>query len=77
MSETQKRENIGQALKYSGCMRAHGITSFPDPIVSNGGTGVGFRVNRPDTNSPQFQAAAQACREFEPGLAGQLAGGTP
>jgi hypothetical protein len=75
MSQARKRENISQALKYSGCMRAHGITSFPDPVVSNGGAGVGFRVGRIDQNSPQFQAAAQACREFEPGLAGPLAGG--
>jgi hypothetical protein len=74
LTAAQKRENVGQALKYSACMRSHGITGFPDPIVVQGGRAVGFRVSGIDRSSPQFQSAQQACRKFEPGLSG---GGAP
>jgi hypothetical protein len=57
----------GSALAYSQCMRAHGITKFPDPnsqggISISGGPGSGI-----DPNSPQFKAADQACRKLLPG----------
>jgi hypothetical protein len=52
-----------QALRHAQCMRAHGITNFPDPVPgkseSIGQSGV-------DTNSPTYQAASSACRQYEP-----------
>jgi hypothetical protein len=59
------------ALKFSQCMRSHGVTNFPDPKISgnrsiiqiqgnaNGGSGL-------DPNSQQFQAAQSACQQFLP-----------
>jgi hypothetical protein len=58
-----------QALRFSQCMRAHGVTKFPDPqFQSGGGTlmKIGKDVN-PD--SPQFQVAQKACRKLVPGSA--------
>ena len=56
------------ALAYSQCMRAHGITKFPDPN-SQGGIGIsGGPGSGIDPNSPQFKAADQACRKLMPGL---------
>jgi hypothetical protein len=49
------------ALKFAGCMRAHGIPNFPDP------TGSGFEFAPPpgfNPQSPQAQAAQQACRKY-------------
>lgn len=49
------------ALKFAGCMRGHGISNFPDP------TGSGFEFVRPagfNPQSPQAQAAQQACRQY-------------
>ena len=56
----------GSALAYSRCMRAHGITGFPDPdshgnLGLNAGLGTGI-----DPNSPQYKAADQACRHLIP-----------
>jgi hypothetical protein len=49
-----------QALRFSQCMRTHGVPSFPDPSFS--GTGAirigGLNV---DPNSPAFKAAQAAC----------------
>jgi hypothetical protein len=49
-------------LAFSRCMRAHGITNFPDPTF--GGGGGQLRIDKPsgiDPNSPAFQAAQKAC----------------
>jgi len=71
----QKRGHVRQALAFSECMRSHGVAGFPDPAVAQGGTAVGFQLGTIDQNSPQFQAAARACRVFEPGMAGTMTSG--
>jgi hypothetical protein len=50
-------------LRFSHCMRAHGLTGFPDPTFSGNG-GVGIRIGPSSgisPNSPAFQAAQRAC----------------
>ena len=65
--------NPQKALQFSRCMRANGVSNFPDPDASGqltidqvaNGSGV-------DTNSPAFQQALSACRTLEPaGFTGQ------
>lgn len=55
----QLAAETAKMLKYSQCMRAHGVPSFPDPIISP--HAFGFRLNGVDPNSPLFQAAQKAC----------------
>jgi hypothetical protein len=57
------------ALAYSKCMRAHGVTDFPDPdskgqltINKTGGPG----SSDLDPNNAQFQAAQEACKSLAP-----------
>jgi len=59
------------ALKYSACMRSHGVPNFPDPVFSNGGAQL--KITGIDPNSPQFAAAQKACQSLRPGAGG---GGT-
>jgi hypothetical protein len=62
-------------LNAVACMRAHGITNFPDPVFSGGG--VSF-TQPPgiDTSSPQFIQANQICRRLIPaGLPDSGSGG--
>jgi hypothetical protein len=47
-------------LGYSQCMRAHGITNFPDPN-SNGGIGISANSGI-NTNSSRYLAASEACQ---------------
>lgn len=54
-----------QFLKFSQCMRAHGVPKFPDPsagggIEFNAGSGI-------NPFSPAFKAAQTACHELLPG----------
>jgi hypothetical protein len=54
-----RAEAKAAGLAYSTCMRAHGVSAFPDPD-SNGGTALnGDTVN---LNSPTFKAANTACQ---------------
>ena len=54
--------HYSQALKFSKCMRSHGVTGFPDP-----GSGGGIQLP-PGTNpfSPAFRAAQAVCRRLAP-----------
>jgi hypothetical protein len=59
-----------QALKYSECMRAHGLADFPDPTLGPNGL-PGFSMNDSgdlNAQSPQFQAAKDACKNDLPDL---------
>ena len=59
------------ALKFSACMRSHGVPNFPDPQTSGGGITLGFkRGSGIDPQSPQFKAAQRACQNEFPGPKG-------
>jgi hypothetical protein len=55
------------ALAYSRCMRAHGVTNFPDP--SPGG-GFAFKTNSSVVTSPAFQSAQAKCQNLMGGAPG-------
>lgn len=50
------------ALQLARCMRAHGVTNFPDPSA-RGGIELPANVN---PESPTFRSARQACKQFFP-----------
>jgi hypothetical protein len=61
----QQAQALAQALKFSQCMRSHGISDFPDPQSAGGGRisislrgGPGSDLS---PQNPQFQAAQTAC----------------
>lgn len=60
----QLQQTKAQALRYSQCVRAHGVPSFPDPDSTG-------RIPDPvsvgiDQGSPKFRAANQACGRYRP-----------
>jgi hypothetical protein len=60
-------QNYTEALRYSQCMRSHGITDFPDPAASGDFAIHGAGPNNDlDRNNPTFQAAEQACQRYSP-----------
>lgn len=71
LSEAQQQQILAAALKSARCMRAHGITAYPDPgpqDIEANGTNIGWRVSlagtgitRAEIESPFFQAASRAC----------------
>jgi hypothetical protein len=68
-SPQQQAKMREQALKFSECMRQHGVPNFPDPKFSGGGTRVTLKLGKSggiEPNSPQFQAAQKACQSDSP-----------
>ena len=65
LNPAQQAQANTDALKFSACMRNHGITNFPDPHGGTGGNStVDLRGLGIDLNSSQFQAAQQACQHY-------------
>jgi hypothetical protein len=64
-----------QALKFSQCMRSHGLADFPDPEFHAGGEGISISIKGGpgsdlDPSSRTFQAAQQACQKVQLGPKG-------
>lgn len=56
-----------EMLQFSQCMRAHGLTNFPDPSFSSSGPRIRFGGAGLNPNSPAFQQAQAACAKYRPG----------
>jgi hypothetical protein len=62
-SQAALQNKLKQALKYTQCMRSHGVTDFPDPTIRNGLPSFGD-VN---AGTPAYAKANQACQSIMPG----------
>ena len=63
----QQKTDLQNALKFSQCMRAHGIKDFPDPQQTGQGVGIsihGSPGSDLNPNNPTFTAAQKACQHF-------------
>ncbi|MDE3069932.1 MAG: hypothetical protein KGJ43_04315 [Acidobacteriota bacterium] len=66
-SPQMQKQAEERALKFSACMRSHGIPTFPEPEFHAGGVTLKLQAGRAggiDPRSPQFQAAQKACRAY-------------
>ncbi|MGH8987381.1 MAG: hypothetical protein ACRDXC_02130 [Acidimicrobiales bacterium] len=68
-SAAQQRQAEQNALKFSKCMRSHGVTSFPDPKFSSTGGGISIKISSGtggglNPTSPTFQAAQRTCSKY-------------
>jgi len=71
LSEAQEQQILNAALRAARCMRAHGITAYPDPGLQDieaNAANIGWRtslagtgITRAEVESPFFQAASKAC----------------
>jgi hypothetical protein len=62
--QAARQKALPELLKFSQCVRSHGVPNFPDPTPSGlnlNGTGI-------NPSSPQVQAALKACQKAAPGL---------
>lgn len=67
LTTTSDRPSFASFLRFSECMRAHGLPDFPDPSAGGGihlaiapGSGI-------DPRSPAFQSAQRSCKHLLPG----------
>jgi hypothetical protein len=59
--------NDPKAVKFAGCMRSNGVSTFPDPDAS-GKLTIDAVANGSslDTSTPAFKRALRACKDLEP-----------
>ncbi len=70
-SAAAQAQHLAQALKFSQCMRSHGVADFPDPTAQGGRISISIKAGPGsdlNPNSPQFQAAQNACQHILPGI---------
>jgi hypothetical protein len=60
-SASQGNNSADKAVAYADCMRAHGVTNFPDPGSSDSVIGTDI-----DFGSATFQAARAKCAKLSP-----------
>lgn len=60
-TQAEVQQVRAQALRFSQCMRSHGISGFPDPD-SNGG----LRIPDSVEQTPGYGTALDACKPFPP-----------
>jgi hypothetical protein len=67
---SKKQQDLFDALlKFSSCMRDHGISNYPDPERGAGGGIIRKPPAGVSTSSPQFQNARKACENLLPSQA--------
>jgi hypothetical protein len=57
------------AVKFSVCMRSHGVSEFPDPTVGSNGLPSFGPTENVQGGAPVYNAAQQACKNELPSLA--------
>ena len=61
-------KGYSQALAFSKCMRAHGVSNFPDPSSSGGSVQLSIGGNSGvNTGAPAFQSAQRSSAHLLPG----------
>jgi hypothetical protein len=68
---SKAQQDLAQLLKFAQCMRSHGVPTYPDPNLSPYSSISNTAVNAlqqagVNSNSPQVQAAVQACERANP-----------
>jgi hypothetical protein len=69
-SSSSESTVLARMLKYSECMRNHGLGDFPDPTTGPSGVSLNIKAGRGSDlrpNSPQFEAAQKVCQSLMPG----------
>ena len=61
--KSSKSSSYSKLVKYSDCMRWHGVPNFPDPLDG----GYPLRTSGVNLRSPAFTSAQKACAKLQPG----------
>jgi hypothetical protein len=71
-SETKNTaKGYSEALAFSQCMRAHGVSNYPDPTSTGAGVELSIGSNSGvDTEAPAFHSAQTTCKHLLPGGGG-------
>jgi len=65
-SQTQVQQIMNGMLKFAQCMRSHGVSNWPDPVVDAGGNPEFYLDGKINQNSPQIESTIHDCVHWIP-----------
>jgi hypothetical protein len=65
-SETQTQQILHGMLKFAQCMRAHGVSAWPDPVLDAGGNPEFYLDGKVNQDSPQVTSKVHDCVHWIP-----------
>ncbi len=65
-SQTQVQQIMNGMLKFAQCMRSHGVSNWPDPVVDAGGNPEFYLDGKINQNSPQVKSKIHDCVHWIP-----------
>ena len=65
-SQTQVQQIMSGMLKFAHCMRSHGVSNWPDPVIDGGGNPEFYLNGRINQNSPQIKTKINGCLHWIP-----------
>jgi hypothetical protein len=66
ITKEQQAEMLDQGLKFSRCMRAHGVDMNDPKVEPGGGFSLGIDGSGANPDSPAFKRAQRACQSLMP-----------
>ena len=65
-SQTQVQQIMSGMLKFAQCMRSHGVSNWPDPVIDAGGNPEFYLDGKINQNSPQIKSKIHECVHWIP-----------
>ncbi len=69
VSQTQVQQLMSGMLKFAQCMRSHGVSNWPDPVIDAGGNPEFYLDGKVNQNSPQISSKIHGCLHWLPSFA--------
>jgi hypothetical protein len=66
LNPAQQQKALNALLKFSQCMRAHGVPDFPDPSLVDGKVALDLKGAGISGSTPHIVTAAGTCRSVLP-----------
>jgi hypothetical protein len=68
-SQTELQRWMSGMLSFARCMRSHGVSSWPDPVIDAGGNPEFYLDGKINQNSPQIKSRINGCLHWLPSFA--------
>jgi hypothetical protein len=65
-SQTQVQQIMNGMLKFAQCMRSHGVSNWPDPVLDAGGNPEFYLGGRINQTAPQIESKIHDCVHWLP-----------
>lgn len=66
LTQTQTQRILNGMLRFATCMRSHGVSNWPDPVLDAGGNPTFYLNGKVNQNAPQIKRDINSCLHWIP-----------